>query len=119
MKTQTTRRNFLGTGLGAALAVLASKGFNVTDVRAGDGDLITITGLTSAAGLRPHVHGFEAKLDLKTGEFSGATTSTISVGKEESTPHGHEIDDKVDPFDFDAAVETSEENGHIHCARPN
>lgn len=119
MKNKTTRRNFLGRGLGATLACLAAQGFNVTEVKAVDGGLITITGLTSASGLRPHVHEFEATLNLKTGEFSGSTTSTISTGKEASSPHDHDIDDTVDPFDFNAVVVTSVTFEHTHRARPN
>lgn len=118
--SQPTRRNFLGTSLGAALAFLASKGLYVTGVKADEGSsLVTIMGLTSEAGLRTHIHGFTATLNLDTGEFSGATTSTLSTGEEESTPHPHNINGTVDPFDFDATLQTSETSGHIHLVRPN
>lgn len=119
MKNEPTRRNFLGRSLGAAIALLAAKGFHVTEVKAQEGALITIAGLTSCGGARPHVHGFEARLNLETGEFSGTTNSTISTGQEKSAPHTHAIADTVDPFDFDAVVATSTSGGHIHQVRPN
>ena len=119
MKNESTRRGFLGTSLSAALAMLAAKGFQVTDVKAQNGALVCITGLTSNAGGRPHIHGFEGTLNLETGEFSGTTTSTISTGKEESTPHTHDFTDTVNPLDFDAVVDTSVTGGHTHQVRPN
>ncbi len=116
--SQSTRRNFIGTGLGGALAFLAAKGFAVKEVKAQGNKLVTIQGLTSVAGATPHVHGFSATLNLDTGEFTGMTTTTINVDGSEPTPHIHGIDGKVDPFDFDEAVETSAVP-HIHLARPN
>ena len=117
--SQPTRRDFIGTGLGGALALLASKGFTVTEARAQEGNQVTIAGLTSTSGLTPHLHGFEATLNLATGEFSGITTTTINVEGGDPFPHTHNVAGKADPFDFDATLETSLTVGHTHLARPN
>lgn len=117
--SQRTRRNFIGTGLGGALALLATKGFAATDVKSQNGSQVLITGLTSTSGSMRHVHGFEATLDLSTGEFSGTTTTTIGVEGSEPPPHTHDIASAVEPFDFEAEVETGVTSFHTHLARPN
>ena len=123
MKNETTRRDFLGTSLGAALALLASRGFNVTGVRAQDGgSSIVISGLTSSDSddvFASHIHGFQATLNLLTGQFTGSTNSTLATGKQEVRNHSHAINDSVDPSDFDAVVETSATPVHTHLVRPN
>ncbi len=117
--SQPTRRKFIGTGLGGALALLATKGFAVTEVKAQNGRVLTIAGLTSTSGLTAHVHGFEATLDLDTGDFSGTTTRTINVDGTDPFPHLHDIAGTIDHFDFDAIVESGLTGGHTHQARPN
>jgi hypothetical protein len=117
--SRPTRRDFIGTGLGGAIAFLASKGFTVTEAIAQSGNQVAIAGLTSTSGLTPHVHGFEATLDLSSGDFSGITTRTISVEGGDPFPHVHDIAGTVDPFNFDEMVETSLTGGHTHQARPN
>ncbi len=117
--SQPTRRKFIGTGLGGALALLATKGFAVTEVK-GNGRIVTIAGVTSTSGLPQHVHGFEATLNLDTGDFSGTTTATINVDGSDPSPHIHGIAGTLgDAFDFDAMVESSLTGGHTHQARPN
>src|SRR5258708_7389593 len=118
--SQPTRRKFIGTGLGGALALLATKGFAVTEVKEKNGRIVTIAGVTSTSGLTAHVHSFEATLNLDTGDFSGTTTATINVDGSDPFPHIHDIAGTLDdPFDFDAMVESSPTGGHTHQARPN
>jgi|GEM_PF-5132193 len=118
--SQPTRRKFIGTGLGGALALLATKGFAVTEVKEEKGRMVTIAGVTSTSGLTAHVHSFEATLNLDTGDFSGTTTATINVDGSDPFPHTHDIAGTLgDAFDFDAMVESSPTGGHTHQARPN
>ncbi|MBI1747534.1 MAG: hypothetical protein HYR55_13225 [Acidobacteria bacterium] len=122
MNSETNRRHFLGTGLSAVLALLAARGFNVTQIKAQKGPSITITGLTSAGSdsfFAAHVHGFQATLNLETGEFSGTMTATIATGEEAVTAHPHTITASVVPFDFDAVAETTPTPVHTHQVRPN
>lgn len=117
--SQPTRRKFIGTGLGGALALLATRGFAVTEVKGQNGRVFSIAGLTSTSGLPVHVHSFEGTVNLDTGDFSATTTATINVDGSDPFPHSHDIAGTIDPFDFDAMVESTLIGSHSHQARPN
>lgn len=118
--SQPTRRKFIGTGLGGALALLASKGFAVTQVKGQSGRTVMIAGITSVGGSPAHVHTFEATLNLDSGEFSGTTTLTINVDGSDPFPHLHDFAATLaDAFDFESIVETSVTFFHAHLTRPN